>query len=119
MHGIHKVGLVRHHLVDVLVRARDLVEHALVLAADDAVRLPDQVLDLELLLRRIAAHPAPGAMRAGMEALRGPLAAHDVAARAHAAGNDAELAFADADRAFSREPYRLARMPPPPHLQNL
>src|SRR6185503_9705648 len=39
MHHLHEVGLVRHDLVDVLVGARDLVDHALVLAADDAFGL--------------------------------------------------------------------------------
>src|SRR5689334_11708806 len=82
---VDEIGLIGHHLVDVLVRARDLVDHALVLAADHAPGLGLQVLDGETLLRGIAAHPAARAMRARVEALRRSLAEHDVAARAHAA----------------------------------
>jgi len=36
VHDFDEVGLVRHHAVDILVRCRDFVEHALVLAAFDA-----------------------------------------------------------------------------------
>src|SRR5437870_3785114 len=107
---LDEIGLVRHHLVDVLVGAWNFVEHALVLAADDALRLALQVLHGECLLCRIAAHPAPGAVRTRLEALGVAGAAHDVAPRAHAAGNDAELAAAGADRPLAREPHRLAVM---------
>src|SRR5438094_964208 len=55
---LHEVGLVRHHLVDALVGAGDLVQHAAVLAADDALRLRFQILDGESLLRCVTAHPA-------------------------------------------------------------
>ena len=44
VHDLDEIGLVRHHLVDVLVGAGDLVQHALVLAADDAFGLRFQVL---------------------------------------------------------------------------
>src|SRR5438094_5892535 len=50
MHYLNQIGLVRHHLVDVLVCARNLIEHALVLAADDTLRLHFQISDRELLL---------------------------------------------------------------------
>src|SRR5206468_11351497 len=59
---LDEIGLVRHHLVDVLVGARDLVEDPFVLAADDALRLALQVLDRERLLRRVASHLAAGAV---------------------------------------------------------
>src|SRR5258706_15751767 len=62
----------------------------------------------EPAMRLVAAHPAPRAVRAGVEALRRALPPHDVAARAHAARDDAELARAGADRALAREPHALA-----------
>src|SRR5437762_13310 len=105
MYDLHQVGLVRHDLVDVLVGARDLVQHALVLAADHPPRLRLQVFYAELLLRGVAAHAAPGAVRARMEALGRAAPADDVAARAHAARNDAELTGARADCALAGEPY--------------
>src|SRR3954464_9927520 len=58
----------------------------------------------------IAAHPAPSTMRAGMEAFRCAFAAHDVAARTHAAGDDAQIAGAGANRALAGEPHLLAVM---------
>jgi len=110
VHDLDEVGLVRHHLVDVLVGAGDLIQHAAILAADDALGLRFQVLRREGFLRGVAAHPAPGAMRAGLEALGRAGAADDVAARAHAARDDAELAAAGTDGAFARDPDRFAEM---------
>src|SRR5581483_10384442 len=43
VHDLDEVGLVRHYLVDVLIGAGNLVQHALVLATDDALRLHFQV----------------------------------------------------------------------------
>ena len=102
--------MVRHHLVDVLVRAGDFVQHAFVFPAHHALGLRLEIFDRERLLRRIAAHAAPGAVRAGVEALRRAAAAHDVAARPHASRDDAELAFARADSALAREPDAFAEM---------
>src|SRR3954470_6749832 len=110
MYDLHQVGLVRHHFVDVLVGARDFVEHTLVLATNHAARLRLQVFDAELLLRGVAAHPAPGTVRARMKAFGGAASSHDVAASAHAAGNDAELTGARTNRTLSRQPHRLAEV---------
>ncbi len=55
VHHLDQIRLVRHDLVDVLVGSRDLVEHALVLAADDALGLGGQVGDGEPMLGRGAA----------------------------------------------------------------
>src|SRR5688572_28748028 len=104
MYDLDQVRLVRHHLVDVLVGAWNFIDHSLVFPADDPLRLRLKIGNRKGLLRGVAAHPASGAVGAGMEALRRALAAHDVAARAHAAGDDAELAGAGADRALAREP---------------
>src|SRR5262245_40968930 len=116
VHHLHQVGLVRHDLVDVLVGARDLVEHALVLAADDALRLGLQIRDGKRLLGRVAAHPAPRAVGAGVEALGRTPAPHDVAASAHATRDDAEVAGARADRALAREPDVLTEVPLAPDV---
>src|SRR6478735_8603085 len=110
MRDLDQIGLVGHHVVDALVRAGDFVEHTRVLAAHDALRLLDQFSRREGLSCLVAAHPAPGAVRAGMEALRRALAADDVAARAHAARDDAELAGTGADRALARQPDALAEV---------
>src|SRR5882672_12432214 len=105
---LDEVRLVRHHLVDVLVGAGDLVEHTLVLSTHDSCRLLLQVGNGKPFLGGVAAHAAPRAVGTGLEALGRALAAHDVAARPHAAGNDAELAPAGADRALARQPDVLA-----------
>src|SRR5512134_4038157 len=108
MDDLDKVRLVRHYLVDRLVGRRDLVDDAFVLAADDTARLLFQIFQIEFLVGGIPAHEAAGTVRAGVEALRRALAAHDIAASAHAAGDDAELARAGADRSLAREPDRFA-----------
>src|SRR5438067_7594500 len=108
VHDLDKVGLVGHHLVDVLVGAGDLVEHALVLSTHDSCRLLLQVCNGKPFLGGVATHAASRAVGAGLEALGRALAAHDVAARPHAAGDDAELAPAGADRALARQPDVLA-----------
>src|SRR5512132_1046918 len=84
VYDLHQVALVRHHLVDVLVGARDLVQDPFVLSAYDISCLFDQIRNRILLLGLGAAHPPAGPMRAGVEALRRSFAAHDVAAHAHA-----------------------------------
>src|SRR6266851_1071427 len=49
-------------------------------------------------------------MRTAVEALGVALAADDIGARAHAAGNDAEIALARPDRSLPGDPYVLAEM---------
>lgn len=58
----------------------------------------------ELLLGGRAAHPAAGAVRAGTEAFRIALSADDVAPRAHAAGDDAQVALSGADGSLTGDP---------------
>ena len=53
VHDLDEVGLVGHHLVDVLVGTGDLVEHAAILAADDALGLRLEILRGERFLRGI------------------------------------------------------------------
>src|SRR6266702_1932395 len=94
VHDFDQVGLVCHHLFDVFLSRRDLVVHALVLAAFGFA----------------PAHAATGPVGAGAERLRVAFAEHDVGARAHAARDDAELAFARADRALARDVDALAEV---------
>src|SRR5262245_59063948 len=100
-----EVGLVGHHLVDRLVGAGGLVDHAAVLAAHDTRGLLGQVLRRELLLRLSAAHAPSRAMRARLETFLRALSADDIGARAHAPGDDAEVAAARADRALAGHPH--------------
>src|SRR5207249_5935217 len=100
----------RPSLVDILVGTRDLVEHALVLAAFDALRLLREVGAREAALRFAPAHAAPGPVGAGAERLGVAFAAHDIGARAHAPRDDAELAFARADRTLTRYVNPFAEM---------
>src|SRR6185503_1330499 len=87
-----------------------LVDHALILPALDPGGLRGEVVAREELLRARAAHHASRAVRAGAVRVGVALAAHDEAARAHRAGNDAELALARAHRALARDPHALAEM---------
>src|SRR5882672_3414920 len=105
---LDEIRLVRHHLVDVLVGAGDLVKHPFVFSTHYSRGLKFQIRNGKPLLCRLTAHAAPGAVGARLEALGRALAAYDVAVRAHAAGNDAELAPAGADRALARQPDVLA-----------
>src|SRR5258708_9130044 len=110
VHHLHQVRLVGHDLVDVLVGAGDLVDHAAVLAANHALSLQLEIFRRETALRFIPAHSPAGAVRAGLKALRRALPPDDVAARAHAAGDDTKLARPGADRALARQPDALAVM---------
>src|SRR5438034_1303733 len=86
------------------------VEYALVLAAFDAPRLLREVGAREAALRFAPAHAAPGPVGAGAERLGVAFAAHDIGARAHAPRDDAELAFARADRTLTRYVNPFAEM---------
>src|SRR5690606_5714359 len=100
-HDLDQVPLLVDDLLDRLVRARDLVDDAGVLAALHAPRLLLQVLGGEAPLGRVAAHPAAGAVGRRVE---GPGVAEtldDVRARAHGARDDPVLAGARADRALA------------------
>src|SRR6267142_5682507 len=107
---IDEVGLRRHHGIDVLVRRRDLVDHAFVLATFDAGRLERQVLASESLAGLSSAHASARAVRARGVRRRLALAAHDKALRAHRARNDAQFAGAGAHRTLARHPNALAEV---------
>src|ERR1051325_1352131 len=77
-HDLDEIALVLHHLVDVLVGARDLVEHAVILAALDAAGLVHEVAHGERALGLAAAHAAARAVRRGLERFGVAQPAHDV-----------------------------------------
>src|SRR6185369_9146997 len=101
VHDVDEVGLVGHHLFDAVVGLGNLVDHARILATFDALGLPREVRRREPPLRLGAAHAPSRAVRARAERLRVALAAHDERARAHAAGDDAQLANACANRTLA------------------
>src|SRR5262245_45542133 len=107
---LDEIALRLHDGVDVLVRSRRLVDDVQVLAALDALRRRDVLIDGETLARLGPRHPAAGAMAAAFEALRVAEPANDVGARAHAARNDSELASARTHGAFARHEHVLAEV---------
>src|SRR5690349_13287000 len=90
-HDLDEIALLLHHLIDVLVGARDLVHDAGVLAALHAPRLLLKVPCREPPLGRVTAHAPTGAVRSRVEGLLVAEALHDVRAGAHRAGNDPVL----------------------------
>src|SRR4026209_1032859 len=78
-HDIDEVGLGGHHGIDVLVRRRDLVDHADVLATFDACCLDRQVLTGEGFAGLSSAHAPAGAVRTRVIRRRLALTAHDEA----------------------------------------
>src|SRR5258708_20513119 len=82
---LDQVALRRHHFIDVLVRRRDLVDHAFVLAAFDACGLERQIFAREGPARLSPAHAAARAVRAGTVQRRLAHPPHDDALAAHRA----------------------------------
>src|SRR5688500_16964303 len=70
MHDVDEIALRRHHRVDRLVGRGRLIEHVVVLAALDAGRGLDVVLDREAALGLGARHAASRPVAAAVEALR-------------------------------------------------
>src|ERR1044071_4540458 len=89
---LDEVGLGRHDVVDRFVGAGRFIDHGGVLAALDALGRLGVVVERESPLGLAARHGAPRAVAARAKRLALALAAHDVTARAHRAGDDAELA---------------------------
>src|SRR5688572_16199769 len=110
MHDFHQVALCMHDGVDVLVCHRDLIDDAIVLATLDTGGGPHLVFAREAALGFAAAHRATRAMAATGEALLVALAPHDVAARAHRAGNDPQLALLRRDGALAGHQHVLAEV---------
>src|SRR6266542_3085076 len=102
VHDLHEVLLRLHDGVDGLVGSRRLIDDVGVLAAFHARRRLRVVVEAEPALGLRPGHRSPGPVAAAGEALRIAAAAHDVGARPHAAGDDAEIALARPHRALAR-----------------
>jgi L-ascorbate metabolism protein UlaG (beta-lactamase superfamily) len=100
---LDEVALRGHHLVDVLVGHRHLVESGR--QQRDVALAEKRLRDVprEQLLCLRPAHAPAGAVRRGVQRRRHPLAADDVARRAHRAGDDAEHAGAGGRRALAMD----------------
>src|ERR1019366_2843010 len=106
MEDLYQVGLVGHHLVDVLVSRGDLIYESLGPARkpDLAGHLGSQVGTGEQPLGLGAAVPAARAVRARHPAVRVALAGHDVAGRPHRARDDAEVTLVRLDGTLAGHP---------------
>src|ERR1700690_4241153 len=116
MHYFHQILLRFHYRVDRLVRHRSLVDHIRILPALDASRSLDVVIDSEAPLGLSPRHGPSCSMTATHEALRIPLAAHDVRPRPHAAWNDPHVAFPRPYSSFARDQHVLAIVMLPSHI---
>src|SRR5581483_4207108 len=110
VHDVDEVALGFDDAVDVLVRGGRLVQDVLVLAAFDPRRRGGMVVERDALARLVARHAAPRTVRAALERVGVPLAANDVRARAHRAGDDAELALTRAHGALPRHQHVFAEV---------
>ncbi len=104
MHDLDQVGLGRHDRIDIFVGSRCFVDDIGVLPALNPFGRPGVVFQGKLLLRLSARHRPSSSMRAGVKRRGVALAAHDIAANAHRAGNDAKITLAGADGTLSRDP---------------
>src|SRR5262245_31336460 len=108
VYHVHKIALRFHHGVDGLVRHRRFVDDVRVLTALDAGCCLRVVIQCEAALRLGTRHGSSGSMATGHEAFRIALAAHDVRARSHAAGNDAHVPTTRTDCTLARDEHVLA-----------
>src|SRR5262245_9254267 len=95
---LDEVAAVADDLVDVLVRARDLIQHARVGTALHPGRLRLQVVDGERPARLAPAHLPSGTVRRRLECLPVSETAHEIGAGAHRTGDDAVLTRPGRDR---------------------
>src|SRR5438552_1021373 len=108
VHDLDEVPLRLHDRVDRLVGAGRLVDDVRVLPALDARRRGLVIGQGEAPLRLVAGHRAPRPVTAALVAVRVPAPPHDVRARAHAAGNDAEVTRTRAHRSLARHEHLAA-----------
>src|SRR5581483_6904179 len=83
-------------------------DHVGIFAAFHAGGRPDVIGQREAALGFVARHEPARAVAAAFETLGIAEPAHDERARAHAAGNDAEIALARAHRALARDQHGAA-----------
>src|ERR1700682_233645 len=101
VHDLNQISLGRHPGFDRFVRGRSFVDHVGVLPALHAGGHALVICYRESPLCLSAGHGATRTVAAGLKTLRISLAAHDKGTSAHAARDDAHIALASANRAFS------------------
>src|SRR5437764_789725 len=107
MYHFHERFLVFHHYVDVLVRARDFIEHSVVLAALHASGLSCQIGQGEGRTGLLAGHLTPCTVRARAIRFLVTLTPHDIRALAHRTRDDTQVAHTGLDRSFASDPQVL------------
>src|SRR5437763_9234234 len=110
MYHFHERFLVFHHYVDVLVRARDFIEHSVVLAALHASGLSCQIGQGEGRTGLLAGHLTPCTVRARAIRFLVTLTPHDIRALAHRTRDDTQVAHTGLDRSFASDPQVLAEV---------
>src|SRR5437879_5243137 len=96
MQDLNEIRLGGHNGLNRFVSGRSFIDHVSVFATLDAFRHPDVVFHRELLLGFITGHGASRPMAATVETFRVALATHAVRPRAHASGDNPEVALASA-----------------------
>src|SRR5581483_387517 len=107
VHYVHQIALRFHHGVDGLVRHRRFVDDVRILTALDAGSCLGMVVQGEAALRFRTRHGTSCSMATAHEAFRIALAADDVRARAHAAGDDSHVALTRTYRSLTSDQYVL------------
>src|ERR1039457_3103029 len=123
---LHQIHLVRHHILNILIRLRSLryIHHAQVLAlprhspAELGMRYPrHRILYLLHLLRRVVfhiesapSHTPTSAMRTRHQRVALPKPPHDIRRRPHRARNDARRLLAGQGRPLAMHPHILPEM---------
>src|SRR5260221_5196366 len=116
VYHVHQIALRFHYCVDGLVRHRSFIDDVRVLTALNARCRLGMVIQREAALRFCTRHGASGSMATAHEAFRISLAAHDVRARSHAAGNNSHVALTRTHRALTRDEHVLSVLVLPSHV---
>src|SRR5208337_1905623 len=116
VYHVHQIALRFHYRVDGLVRHWRFVDNVRVLTALNACSRLGVVVQGEPALGFGTRHGASGSMTTAHEALRIALAAHDVRARPHAAGNNSHVALTRTYRSLTSDQHVLAVMVLPGHV---
>src|SRR5262249_43388589 len=105
-----------HHCIDGLIGHGSLVDYVLILAALHALSGGDVVGRRAAALGLSAGHCPTRAVAATGEALRVPLAAHNVGARTHAAWDYSHVAFAGTHCSLARDQDVFTKVVLPGHV---
>src|SRR5258708_18092527 len=116
VHHVYQIALRFHHRVVGLVRNRRFVDNVRILTTLNACSRLGVVVQGEPALGFSTRHGASGSMTTAHEALRIALAAHDVRARPHAAGNNSHVALTRTYRSLTSDQHVLAVVVLPGHV---